>query len=1015
MSISEICIRRPVLATILSLILVVIGIMGLYYLDTQFLPKFASNHLTVAATYPGASAQLVETSVTTPLEEAISGIEGIDSLNSTSYQNFSQIQVTLKDGSDPNEIMNKVRAGIENARSKLPSNIAPPDVEMRNPGAGELLDIGVVDPTMNLPAIRDYVERYVVKEIQQIEGVSNVNVTGANVYVMRINLDPKKMAARQVTTSDVQQAVTSSNIELPAGKIKGVSFDYPVTAATKINTAEEFNNIVVKQNNGNSIRIRDIGSAKITSDPSSDSFVRINNQPGILLSVNGTDDANPINTAKYVAQFLEKSKNQQPAGMKMVIAYDQSDFMKESIHEVYISIFFSILCVLIVIYLFLGQIRSVSIPIITIPICLFATFGLMYFMGFTINIITLLALVLSIGLVVDDAIVMLENIHRHIERGEKPFMAAIKGSKEIAFAVIAMTLTLAAVYAPVGFVHGKISALFKPFAFTLAGAVIISGFVALTLSPMMSARLLKPKANHSRYLVFLDGVFAKLGNQYRAVLGYILNKRYLILMAMVFIIIGGVFIVRAVPFGFMPEEDMGLVIGQVNSPSGANIKYISNNTQQVASMLTGKPAVESVVTIADTSQQSFNVSFAMLKPFNERTVSAQEVANEVNQQIGNIPGLNAYAFALSMGGGSMKHQLEFVITANKSYKQLYDISKKLVDELNQLPSLKKVETNLTFDSQQYQININRPLASKLNVSASSINNVIATMLGGTKISTIDVEGQFYDVYMMGYDSYQNNLDSLNDFYVTSASNQLIPLSNLIIAQSVLSQTSLTHYNRERSATINAQLAPGYSLGEVVQNLQKILPKLLPNDVRYTFQGSAQDIANSNSSMGLIFLLALVFIYLVLSAQFESFIDPFIILLAVPFSVIGALLALKLINGSINIYTIVGLVTLIGLIAKHGILITQFANELRQEGMEIKQALIQAAAVRLRPILMTTAAMVVGAIPLIFSSGASAVSRQQIGAVIISGLLFGTFFSLILVPVTYSYMDKLRQFVRRKLS
>ncbi|OGO94095.1 MAG: multidrug transporter AcrB [Coxiella sp. RIFCSPHIGHO2_12_FULL_44_14] len=1013
MTISEICIKRPVFATVLNLILMVIGIMGLNYLDTRFLPNFESHHLTVTTSYPGASAPLVETSITTPLEDAISGIEGIDTLSSTSSQNVSQIEVALKDGADIDQVMNKVRTQIENARSRLPSSVLPPDVEVRNPGSGELMDIGVVDSSMALPAIRDYLQRYVIKDIQQVQGVSNVNIAGANEYILRINLDPKKMSARRVTLDDVQQAVNNSNIELPAGKIKGMSFDFPITAVTKINTAQEFNAIVVKQEGTNSIFVRDIGHAEITPDPSSDSVVRINNQPGILLSINGTDDANPIDTAKRIMHLLTKLKDQQPFGMSMVVAYDQSDFMKQSIHEVYLSIVFAIVCVLMVIYAFLGHLRSVSIPIVTIPICLLAMFGVMYFMGFTINIITLLALVLSIGLVVDDAIVMLENIHRHIEKGEKPMIAAIKGSKEITFAVVAMTLTLAAVYAPVGFVHGKISAIFKPFAFTLAGAVIISGFVALTLSPVMCSRLLKSHTSHTPYLIFLNRFFETLASNYQRALNFLLNKRYLVMITMVFIIVGGVFLLRSIPNGFMPEEDMGLVIGQVSTPSGANIQYIADHTKSVANLLNEEPGVQSVVSIADTSQQSFNVSFAILKPFDQRSQSAQQIANEVNQRINTISGLNAFAFSLSMGGGSMKHQVEFDITANKTYRQLYDISKNLVDALKKYPGLKQVESNLTFDSQQYEVHINRDLAAQLNVSVSSIDNEIAAMLGGIKISTIDVEGQSYDVYMMGYDRYWKNLDGLNDFFVTSSTNQLVPLSNVVTVKPVLSQTSLTHYDRQRSATIDAQLGEGYRLGEVVNYLEKSLPQMLPNGAHYAFEGMSKNIADSNSSMGLIFVLALVFIYLVLSAQFESFLDPFVILFAVPFSVIGALLALKLINGSINIYTIVGLVTLIGLIAKHGILITQFTNELREKGVELKAALVQAATIRLRPILMTTAAMVFGAMPLIFASGASAVSRQQIGAVLISGLLFGTFFSLVLVPVTYLYVDQCRQKLRRK--
>jgi multidrug efflux pump len=1010
MNISEVCIKRPVFATVLSLILIVIGIMGLHYLDTRFLPKFENNHLWIETNYAGASAALVETSITTPLEEAVSGIEGIDTVSSTSYRGFSDITITLKDGVTVNDVANKVRDKVENTRSKLPDSVTAPEVETGGNGSGELMDIGFVDPNMDLPAIRDYLKRYVVNAIGQISGVAKVNYMGAGEYTMQVRLNPAKMAARQITIAEVQQAIKNSNIELPAGKIRGLNVDYPITAATKLNTAAEFNQIVVKQAKGKTIRIADIGQAKIAPDTTTDSFVRVNNKPGILLNIHATDEANPIDTSSRIKHYLKSISTDMPSGMKAIVAYDQSTFMKDSIYEVYVSILFSILCVLVIIYCFLGQLRSVAIPIVTIPICIFATFGIMYFLGFTINIITLLALVLSIGLVVDDAIVMLENVHRHIEAGEKPLMAAIKGSKEMTFAIVAMTLTLAAVYAPVGLIHGKISAIFKPFALTLAGAVIISGFVALTLSPMMCAHLLKPHTT-SRYVSFLDRLFLRLGNGYQQALGFILNKRYLVIITMVFIIIGGFFLVKSVPFTFMPKEDVGIVMGKINTPSGSNIHYLANQTQGVAKIFDKEPDIQSLLSLATTSQEGFNLSFASLKPFDQRHLSAQQIADRVNAKIKQVPGLNASAFPPSFGG-SMQHQLEFSIMGDKSYKELYEMSKKLKSQLSHYPGLKNITSSLTFDSQQYNVNINRKLAAQLDVSVNSIDNVMATMLGGIKVSTIDVQAQSYDVYLLGSKKLQNNLSNINKLYVSNRAGQLIPLSNLIKVTPTLMQPSLPHYNRMRSATIDAQLGSGYNLGQVVPYLEKTLPKLLPADVHYAFQGMAKDTAESNSSMGLIFILALIFIYLVLSAQFESFLDPFVILLAVPFSVIGALLSLKLFHGSINIYTIVGLVTLIGLIAKHGILITQFTNDLKRQGEKVKMALLKAARIRLRPILMTTAAMIFGALPLVFTSGASASSREQIGLVIISGLLFGTFFSLVLVPVTYTFIEQLKQTLKK---
>jgi len=1006
MSLTEFCIRRPVFSTVLSLLLVAIGLMGLKYLDTRFLPNFESNHLTVLAAYPGASASLIETSVIIPLEDAVSSVDGIDTISSQSQQNYAQIDIALLDGIDVNEAANKVRAQINNAQGKLPSDVVAPQVQIRNIGSEDLLDIGVTSSRLSLAAVRDYLQRNLVNAIEQVPGVALVNITGANPYVVRISLDPKKMQARGLSVTDIQNAIQKGNIELPAGRLRGDSIDYPITAKTKLTNADEFNQLVVKKTDAGWIYLRDVAQAAMVPDPSTDSIVRINNQPGIMLSVTATDSANPIDTAKAIRAVLSRVSASMPSHMHLVVAYDQSLFMRDSIHEVYVSIFIAIFCVLLVIYLFLGDLAAVLVPIVTIPICIFATFGVLYFMGFTIDIITLLGLVLSIGLVVDDAIVMLENIYRYIEQGMSRVDAAIKGSREISFAVIAMTLTLAAVYAPVGFVHGKIAALFKPFAFTLAGAVIISGFVALTLSPMMCSRVLKPHQSNKGFAARIDQFFHRLMAAYQQILTRLLNQRYVVASIMAGIILIGFFLLKSFSFSFMPDEDMGIVIAVANLPSGANIQAMAQASEQSAAILTKNPATESVISIADNSQQGFNFSFVTLKPFDQRVLTARQVAAQCNQQAALIPGLDVYAFPITFGG-SMKSQLQFVVTSDQSYQQLYQITQSLIKQLEAYSGLKNINSSLSFDSQQYEIHVNRELATQLGVSIQDIDNLLAAMLGGIKVSSIDIDGQSYDVYLEGGAKYQRDLGSLDNFSVISATGQSIPLSNLVMVKSVLSQTSLTHFNRQRSVVINASLGQGYSLGQAVAFLQTHLPQYLPDGVNYAFQGAAKNISDTTGSMGVVFLLALVFIYFVLCAQFESFLDPLVILLSVPFSVIGALAALKLINGDINLYTIVGLVTLIGLISKHGIMITQFANDRLKVGLSAKEAVIEAASIRLRPILMTTAAMIFGALPLWLATGASATSRQQIGAVIISGLLFGTFFSLILVPSAYVFMHKLR--------
>lgn len=1012
MNLSEICIKRPVLAIVLSLILVVVGIMGFHYLDTRFFPKFERDRINITTTYPGASAKLVESSITTPLEEAISGVQGIDTIQSDSYQGSSFIKVSVKYGTNLTDVGNQIRDKVDQARSRLPNNIDAPMVKVGS-GDMEMMDIGFTAPNGNVNATHDYLDRYIVDKIEQIPGIANVQEVGGNKYAMRIWLDPQKMAARGLSIAQVTAAIQSSNLELPAGEVKSNTINYPINASTKLTTATQFDNIIVKNDNGNIIRIKDIGHVKLGNDGTDQSIVKLNGQRGVLLSINNATDANPIDAARQVNNFLNSVQPSLPKDMKIVHSFDISVYMNASVHEVYVSIIIAILCVIAVIFIFLGQLRTVIVPIATIPVCVIASFGLMYLLGFTINVITLLALVLSIGLVVDDAIVMLENIYRHIENGAKPLAAAIKGSKEITFPVIAMTITLAAVYAPIGLMHNQAANIFRSFAFTLAGAVLVSGFVALTLSPMMCSHLLKSSVHQSKgYSHFIEKLYVRIANVYENILTHILKVPTLVVFAAILIAVGGYFLFKHTRMNFMISEDMGLIVAASNSsPPNASIKFLSGQLQQVSNIIASTPEVASVVSIADTNQKSFNAVFATLKPFNQRTTSAQQIANSINMKIKRIPGLYASAFPPSFGG-SMQHQLEFYLMGSLTYKQLSKDANLIVNELKAYPGFQEVEADVSYGSQQYNMTVNREIAGKLQVSVKDIDDTMAALMGGSNISTFDMNGKTYNVYIQALQSELHNLNSIDKFYVSNAANQLIPLNNLVTITPILSQDTLPHYNRLRATQISAQLAPGYDLGAAVKYLQKELPTILPSNMKYAFTGRAYNLLTSSSNMELIFLLALAFIYLVLAAQFESFIDPFIILLAVPLSIVGALLSLKLVGGTLNMYTDIGLVTLIGLISKHGILITQFANKLQEEGIEMKEALIKAASIRLRPILMTTAAMIFGALPLLLASGASAESRRQIGTVIIGGLFFGTFFSLVVVPITYSYAAQLKNFLQR---
>ncbi len=1009
MKLPTFCIQRPVFATVLSLILVMIGIMGYQQLETRFFPRFAANRVLISTDYAGASANLIESSITTPLEKAISGINGIDYVTSDSSQGNSAITVMLKSGVNTYNVTNKIRNQVAIAASSLPNTISSPIVRTGY-SSMDLMDVGFTTDNGSLKNLRDYLDRFVINRIEEQPGIATINVLGANKYALRITLHPSQMTARQINFADVQQAIQNNNLQLPAGSIQTPNMDFPITAKTTLHTAKQFGDVVIKNDHGQLIRLKDIASIKLGSATTAKSFIHINGKAGILLTIFNTDEANPIDAAKHVRELLKRISTQLPKNIHYTITFDQSTFMNASISEVYKSIGISIIFVALIIFLSLGKIRSSFIPIVTIPICLLATMGFMYFVGFSINMITLLAIVLSIGLIVDDAIVVLENIHRHMEKGLSRMEAALKGSQEIATPVIAMTLTLAAVYAPIGLIKGMVAHIFSSFAFTLAIAVIISGFVALTLSPMLCSKfLVHDTTSQNKFNQRIESFFHRLTAFYQMLLSHVLLHRLKIIIVTLILAITGFYIASTLQKTFMPKEDMGFVITALTAPPGGNNQIAQTQLQQLNGLLQKNPAVNTNVSLSfePVGTQNNDMLFSTLKNYNQRTQTADQIAASLSAEYKKIPGLNAISFAPAFGG-STQNQIAFYIMAPSNYRYLYLIGNALIKKLQAYPGFANLSSNIQYNNQQYNLTVNRSLADSLQVSVSTIDNTIAGLLGGATVSTFNINGQIYDVDVRAAKPYLQSIQAMEQFTVPNATGQLIPLTNLISVTPVQAQTDLFHYNRLRAAEISGEIAPGYTLGAVVSYLQKALPAELPSQVKYTFTGQARNIAKSSRSMGLIFLLAFVFIYLVLSAQFESFIDPFIILLSVPLSIIGALISLKMISGSINLYTVIGLITLVGLIAKHGILITQFANTLQKSGENMRDALIHAASIRLRPILMTTAAMVFGALPLVFATGASAVSREQVGTVIVGGLLCGTFFSLILVPIAYSYFNQLKE-------
>ncbi|HAG61621.1 MAG TPA: AcrB/AcrD/AcrF family protein [Coxiellaceae bacterium] len=1017
MNLSVICIKRPVLATVLSLVLIILGLLAFTRLSVNYLPDYSTNTINVSTAWDGASASYMEENITTPLEDVISAVSGIDYIESTSIKGGSSIDLTLNDNADYDEVMNDVRTRVDMSLKRLPDNLPNSPIVKEGYRSTSLLRIAISDPNMPLQNLQDFVTRNIEDQVSQIEGVGDVRSHGADPYSMVITVDPQKLKTLHLSVKEIANAIADANTQEAAGTITGKVIDFPLNLDTSLKTIQDFKDVVVKNDNGTLLSVKDIAKVELKGFATTSVIAKYNGAPSIILEVNTTNDANEIQTATAVKQFLAQLKPSLPEGLTMKPFSDMSIFMNASVDEVYMAIAFAVLFVIFVILVFLGNLRSVFIPVITIPICLISTFGLMYVLGFSINMVTLIAIVLSVGLVVDDAIVVLENTYRRIEAGESPLEAAINGSKEILFAIVVMTLTLAAVYAPFGFMTGMAAAFLTPFAFTLAGAVIISGFVSLTLSPMMCSKLLASytvvqadsSLSISRWQSCVEQFLKRLTSGYQAVLGFVLRYKYSVLLGMIIIVMVGGFFVRSIPFDALPDEDVGLVFVVYHSPVNEDVKSVETKLDKVASLTHGIDAISSTVSIAQGNNVRGAPSFVIiqLKPWSERVMSSEDVQNIMNQRIKQATGINAMAHAI--GGSHAGYDgVEFLLYGSSDYDHLYKNASLIMSQLQKdNPHFKDMRTDIAYDMQEYDIVINRIMAAKLNVSIQEITDTVATLLGTQNVTSFTLSSFSYYAYLLADANLRSDLYSLLSFYVKSSTGDMIPLSELVSLKPAIRQSQLPHYNRQQSTSITAQFSEDYSMADAIQYLNETLPSLLPGGVSFTFSGDALDAINSNSSTAVLFLLAVVFIYLILAAQFESFLDPLIILLCVPLSIVFALICLRYSGGTINMYTVIGLITLIGLIAKHGILITQFANTELDKGKSVYDAVIAGSTVRLRPILMTTAAMVMGALPLMLSSGAGANSRHQIGLVIVSGMLGGTLFSLFIVPSAYMAINQLK--------
>ena len=1014
MNILSLCIKKPVIAIVISLTMMVLGLVAYQRLDIRFFPKQTIPMVQIKTKYEGASAALMESNVTSLLESALAGVDGIESIVSSSGVSWSTVTVYFKQGGDFSRQINEVRDKISQVKdnSSWPSRANEPTLKIGGNGQ-EMMILGFADPKRSGEVVRNWVHDHVLPVIQQIPGVGGVSLRGASDYAMRIWLDPLKMASLGVTVSDVQSAISSENIDFSAGSIRTSTRNFAIVSNTKLKNPSAFANIVIKQSKDAQVRLADIAQIEFGNRSFEEAPLRINGQLAVSLTISPVQGVNPISLSEIVKKTINRIQESTPEGMRLLIIYDQSQFLNGSIHETQKAIIEAIVLVIAVILVFLGSFRAALVPIVTIPVSLVATFAAIYVFGFSINTMSLLGLVLAIGLVVDDAIVMLENIYRHIEMGLSAIDAALIGSREIATAVIAMSFTLFSVYVPIGLVQGVSARLFQEFAFTLASAVIISGVIALTLSPMMSSLVLNQSMNSSSMVQFIDRVFAKLTLCYKRALNYsLLHRKRMIGMLIPLIVLAGLAYSR-MPSEFLPQEDTGLFSVHVQAPAGASIAYSDTYNRQIERLLAKESDIAYYLTEGGGGGSDFSV---VLKPWGQRKTSPMHWVSYFNQQFSKLPGVDASAFLPSVIDFGEQGSDVDINLLGSSYDDILLPMKQLMENLRGYPGLTRLSTNLKFDAQQYSIHIDRDLASVLGVKIEDIAHAISVMISGNHITDIQSDKRSYAVIIQMKKEELKHFNVLDKIYVPgtitkNGVNQTTPiaLSSLVTLTPTIGQSNLHHFNRFKSATISARLSPGVTESQVIEHINAKLKSLAGPNIQFAYSGKAQQFLESQGSMLTIMLMSLLFVYLCLSLQFTSFIDPLVILFVVPFSMVGALLALWLSGGTINMYSQIGLVTLMGMISKHGILITQFINKLRSESMDFQEAIIEGASIRLRPILMTTLAMVFGALPLALASGPGSVGREQIGWTIVGGLLLGTVFSLFLVPMAYSFLGVFKRF------
>ncbi|MBQ4849393.1 efflux RND transporter permease subunit [Pseudoalteromonas sp. MMG012] len=1008
MKITDTAVKRPVFAIVINLLLLTFGLVAFSMLPLREYPDIETPIVSVSTNYTGASSEVVEAKITQVLENRISGIEGIKSINSSSRNGRSNITIEFDIDRDIDAAANDVRERVSRALDRLPEQVRPPEVSKSNSDESPIAWFVLNSESMDTLQLSDYAQRFIVDRLAVVDGVSNVRIGGERQYAMKIWLNRQAMAARGITTNDIEQVLRRENVELPAGEIESLDRDFAVRIARSYKSQSDFNNLVIKRGEqGYLVRLNEVANVILEAADNESTF-RGNGKNMIGLGIVKQAKANTLDVVDNARQELEKIKRNLPEGTTIQDSYDSSIFIRESITEVYRTLAIAMALVVTIIFLFLGTVRATLIPAITVPVALIATFMFLLSMGYSINLLTLLALVLAIGLVVDDAIVMLENIHRRIEIGEPPLLAAYRGAKEVGFAIIATTLVLISVFVPLVFMDGRIGALFTEFAMAVSAAVLFSSITALTLAPALSSKILKPTSSNNRFSQWMDAQFSRLERGYRNVLTANLKRRYSLIFTLILAGFTSFTLFQQIPSELTPKEDRGTFFVMMNGPEGASYENNELNMAQIEQRLL--PYVETgelsrvLVRVPGWGGQG-GVAIIGMPDWDERKRSTWEVMGEISTKMREVTDIRAFAIMRrGIGGGGQSRPIEFVLQGN-DYQELAQWRDKIINRAQKNKGLVRLDHDYKETFPQFLIQIDKTKAADLGVSISDIGNTLETMLGQRRVTTFIDRGEEYDVILKGTKADFGGPNDIANIFVKSRTDELIPLDSLISINEAATASRLNRYNRMRAITITANLANGYTLAEALDFLNTVAAEENNIDGAIDYKGESQLFYEGESAMTYVFILALTVTFLVLAAQFESFIHPLVIMLTVPLGLVGAMYGLYLTDSSLNIYSQIGIVMLIGLSAKNGILIVEFANQLRDKGIAFEQAIVTASVQRLRPIIMTSLTTVMSAIPLVMAVGPGSESRMVIGVVVFAGVSVSTLLTLFVIPCAYNLLSK----------